>query len=148
MPAELTLTQDQVREMIAHVQSALPNEACGLLGGRAGRVQAVYPGTNTEHSPVRYRMDPKEQLRAMDTIELAGRDVVGIFHSHPQGPPVPSSTDLAQAHYPDAVYVILARQKSGEWQIRGYNLSNGQSRKVALQVEPPSRLDHRKRRRD
>jgi proteasome lid subunit RPN8/RPN11 len=148
MTVELIITEDQVQEIIAHVQSALPNEACGLLGGRAGRVQAVYPGTNTEHSPVRYRMDPKEQLRAMDTIELAGRDVVGIFHSHPQGPPVPSSTDLAQAHYPDAVYVILARQKSGEWQIRGYNLSNGQSRKVALQVEPPSRLDHRKRRSD
>jgi proteasome lid subunit RPN8/RPN11 len=146
MPAELTLTQDQVREMISHAQSALPNEACGLLGGSAGRVQAVYPGANAERSPVRYRMEPKEQLRAMDAIGLAGGDVVGIFHSHPQGPPVPSPTDLAQAYYPQAVYIILARQESGEWQIRGYNLSNGQSRKVALQVELTSRLANRKRR--
>ncbi len=146
MTAELILTEDQVREMIAHAQSTLPNEACGLLGGRTGRVQAVYPGANAERSPVRYRMDPQEQLRAMDAIELAGRDVVGIFHSHPQGPPVPSPTDLAQAYYPDAVYIILTRQRSGEWQIRGYNLSNGQSRKVALQVELTSRLANRKRR--
>ena len=132
--------------MISHAQSALPNEACGLLGGSAGRVQAVYPGANAERSPVRYRMEPKEQLRAMDAIGLAGGDVVGIFHSHPQGPPVPSPTDLAQAYYPQAVYIILARQESGEWQIRGYNLSNGQSRKVALQVELTSRLANRKRR--
>ena len=122
--------------MIAHAQTTLPNEACGLLGGKAGRVHAVYPGANAEHSPVRYRMAPQEQMRAMEAIELAGGDVLGIFHSHPEGPPVPSTTDLAQAYYPDAVYVILARQRSGVWQMRGYNIKKGRSQKVALQVEP------------
>ena len=41
MPTELTLTENQMQQMIAHAQAALPNEACGLLGGKDGRVQAV-----------------------------------------------------------------------------------------------------------
>ena len=136
MPAELTLTENQMRQMIAHAQAALPNEACGLLGGKSGRVQAVYSGANAEHSPVRYRMVPQEQLLAMDAIELAGGDLLGIFHSHPEGQPVPSATDIAQAYYPDAVYIILARPRSGKWKMHGYNLKNGRSQRVVLQVEP------------
>ena len=138
MPVELILTEDQVQQMIEHAQNALPNEACGLLGGRDGSVQAVYPGANTEHSPVRYRMDPQEQLRAMDAIELSEGYMVGIFHSHPMGLPTPSATDISQAQYPEAVHIILARHPNGEWQMRGYNLENGRSQQVALQVGPTS----------
>ena len=136
MISELTMTEDHVQQMIAHAHTALPNEACGLLGGKAGYVHAVYPGTKAEHSPSRSRMHPQEQLRAIDAIELAGGDVIGIFHSHPEGQPVPSTTDLAQAYYPDAVYIILARQRSGKWQMCGYHLIKGRSRKVVLQVAP------------
>ena len=130
------LTEDQVQQMIEHAQNALPNEACGLLGGSAGSVEAVYPGVNIEHSPVRYRMDPQEQLRAMDAIDLSGGYTIGIFHSHPTGLPIPSATDIAQAQYPETVYIILARHRSGEWQMRGYNLENGLVQKVPLQVRP------------
>ncbi len=120
--------------MISHAQMALPNESCGLLGGKAGRVHAVYPGANAEHSPVRFRMDPQDQLRAMNAIKLAGGDILGIFHSHPSGQVIPSPTDLAQAYYRDAVYVILASQRSGEWQMRGYNLAMGRNRNVIRAV--------------
>ncbi|MDP6793418.1 MAG: M67 family metallopeptidase [Anaerolineales bacterium] len=136
MPTELTLTENQTQKMIAHAQAALPNEACGLLGGKDGHVQAVYPGANAELSPARYRMDPQEQLLALDAIKLGGEDLLGIFHSHPEGQVFPSATDIAQAYYPDAVYIILARPRSGKWQMHGYDLRNGRSQKVVLQIEP------------
>ena len=135
MPTELTLTENQTQKMIAHAQAALPNEACGLLGGKDGRVQAVYSGANAELSPTRYRMDPQEQLLAMDAIELAGEDLLGIFHSHPEGQAFPSATDVAQAYYPNVVYIILARPRSGKWKMHGYNLRNGRSQRMVVQVE-------------
>ena len=135
MQKKLTITEDQIRQMVAHAQTALPNEACGILGGKAGRVQAVYPGANVENSPVVYRMNPQDQVRAMHAIQLSGGDVLGIFHSHTDGPPVPSETDISQAYYPDVVYIILARDPSGVWQTFGYNITKGRSHKITLKVE-------------
>ena len=58
MRSSLTITESQAKSMIAHAQHGLPNEACGLLGGKSGHVSTVYLGTNAEHSPIRYLLDP------------------------------------------------------------------------------------------
>ena len=136
MQNKLTISKDQIQEMIAHAQAALPNEACGILGGHAGRVQTVYPGENVENSPVIYRMKPQDQLRAMHAIQLSGGDLLGIFHSHTNGSTIPSETDISQAHYPDSVYIILARPPNGAWKTFGYNITKGNIHKITLQVEP------------
>lgn len=135
MLTELTLTEDHMQQMIVHAYNSLPYEACGLLEGKAGRVQAVYAGINADNSPVRYRMDPQEQLRTMHTIELAGRELLGIFHSHTHGPSIPSATDHAQAYYPDAVYIIMARDPNGAWKMQGYNLHEDCHQEVILTIE-------------
>ena len=71
---------------------------------------------------------------AMIALETAGWDLCGIFHSHPAGPPVPSATDLAQAYYPEAVYLILAPAGGGEWGLRGFWLSDDRVAEVPLTV--------------
>jgi len=97
----------------------LPEEACGLLAGNDQRVQEVIPIPNILHSPVRYRMDPTDQLRAFQQIEERGFELVGIFHSHPLGPNRPSDTDIAEAYYPESVYVIIYPYETG-WSARGF----------------------------
>jgi proteasome lid subunit RPN8/RPN11 len=120
--------------MVEHVARWRPEEACGLLGGPPGQVARVYTVENVYHSPVAYLMDPAAQVGAMVEIEAAGWDVVGIFHSHPAGPPTPSETDVAQALYPEAVYVILAPDGPERWAMRGFLIDDGQVREVALEV--------------
>ena len=120
--------------MLAHVQAGLPNEACGLLGGPQGKVERVYGVENVYRSPVAYYMDPAAQVEAMVEIEAAGWDVCGIFHSHPAGPPVPSATDVAQALYAEAVYVIVAPDGAGGWQMRGFEIDSGHVREVPLEL--------------
>jgi proteasome lid subunit RPN8/RPN11 len=120
--------------MVAHVQQSLPNEACGLLGGPPGQVERVYCVPNVYRSPVAYLMDPAGQVDAMIELEAAGLEVVGIFHSHPAGPPVPSATDVAQALYPESVYVILSPGGSDGWQMRGFEIADGRVREVALDI--------------
>jgi proteasome lid subunit RPN8/RPN11 len=130
----LRLTAAHRDAMLAHVQEGLPNEACGLLGGPPGMVERVYGVENVYRSPVAYYMDPAAQVEAMVEIEAAGWDVCGIFHSHPAGPPVPSATDVAQALYPEAVYVIVAPDGAGGWQMRGFEIDSGHVREVPLEL--------------
>jgi proteasome lid subunit RPN8/RPN11 len=107
-------------QICSHADEKLPEEACGLLAGKDQRVQEVIPIPNILHSPVRYRMDPTDQLRAFQRIEDGGLDLAGIFHSHPLGPDCPSDTDIAEAYYPESVYVILFPYVTTGWKARGF----------------------------
>lgn len=128
----LTLTNQQLQDMIAHVESHAPLEACGLLAGKSSTVESVLKVTNQAQSPVRYVMDPIEQLHAFEWIESNELDLLGIFHSHPTGPETVSPTDIAEAAY-DVVYIILSRM-DGRWRARGFWIEGDDYREVALQV--------------
>lgn len=125
--------------MLAHVQSLAPEEACGLLAGtRQGEsalVRAVYPVENSQHSPVRFHMEPAGQLAAFLDMEQAGQELVGIFHSHPGGPETPSPADLAEAYYPEAAYLIWFPAPAG-WTCLAYQIGGRQVRTVELTLLP------------
>lgn len=104
----LELPKDLYRQMIEHCMSGLPNEACGFLAGRDGVAERIYPLTNAAASPVYYRPADKEMLRAMTDIDDRGLQLVSIFHSHVASAPFPSVTDVREAHYPDAAYLIVS----------------------------------------
>ncbi len=118
--------------MIAHVDTHLPMEACGLLAGRGSSVESVLVVKNQAQSPVRFVMDPIEQLRAFEWIDSQGLDLIGIFHSHPTGPETVSATDIAESAY-DVVQIILARANS-IWHPRGFWIENNSYREVTLQI--------------
>ena len=128
----LTLTNEQLQKMITHVDNHAPLEACGLLAGRGSTVESVIVVQNQAQSPVRYVMDPIEQLHAFEWIESNGLDLIGIFHSHPTGPETVSPTDIAEAAYA-VVYVILANV-DGVWRARGFWIEHGDFREVTLQI--------------
>jgi len=56
----------------------------------------------------RYVIDPREQLKVFRSIDAAGEELLGIYHSHPVSQPYPSPTDRAEAHYTDVVYVLVS----------------------------------------
>lgn len=120
--------------MVAHVNRCLPEEACGLLAGPPGRVEALYPVENSLHSPVAYEMNPRAQVAAMVDLEAKGWDVVGIFHSHPSGPETPSQSDVVQAYYPDSIYVILSPTGAGAWKARGFRIRDGSVSEVGMSL--------------
>jgi proteasome lid subunit RPN8/RPN11 len=131
----LTITVTQLSEIFAHVDAHKPNEACGLLGGSGGRVEKVYLIANATPSPVSYSMKPEELVRAIVEIEERGWELLGIFHSHPAGPPTPSAADVAEAYYPDSAYVICAPDAGGRWQARAFEIKNGETREIPIRVE-------------
>ncbi len=131
---KLVLTRKQLEEVIAHALEESPNEACGLLAGRAGRVEEVYPLPNVEKSPFRYRADPEAQFRAMVDIEEKGLEILGIYHSHPSFPPYPSATDIEMAYYPEAVYLIISLRDPERPQFRAFSLAGDQPEEVEVEI--------------
>ena len=87
---------------------------------------------NQEQSPVRFVMDPREQLKAFDWIESSGLDLLGIFHSHPAGPEIVSVTDIAEAAY-EVIHIIWSRTE-GRWQARGFWIEAGEASEVTLRI--------------
>ena len=133
-PERLILTRQQVAQIEAHARSEYPREACGLLGGRNGRVESVYPLPNAERSRTRYLAEPVAQLRAMLESEDRGCDIVAIYHSHPSSPPYPSDTDLEMACYPEALYLIISLTDQRRPALRAFSIQEGKSREVKVSV--------------
>lgn len=129
---KLTLTGSQWREMQDHVERALPLEACGLLAGKNDRVEKIVPVRNQADSPVRFVMDPYEQLQAFQWMDDNHLDLLGIFHSHPAGPETASPVDVAEAAY-EVVHVILSRSETG-WRARGFWIEQGKSTEVPIEI--------------
>jgi len=128
----LNLTKEQLQRLITYVDSHAPLEACGLLAGKGSQVEVIFEVTNQAQSPVRYVMDPIEQLHAFEEIESRGLELLAIFHSHPAGPETVSPTDIEQASY-DVAYIILAHVDA-EWRARGFWIENGSYREVTLKL--------------
>jgi [CysO sulfur-carrier protein]-S-L-cysteine hydrolase len=129
----LTLSPAHLDAMRRHVAHESPLEACGLLAGKNGVVELVLAVKNAAESKVRFRMEPRAQLRAFEHIEAAGQDVLAIFHSHPKGPSVPSPTDIKEAAYP--VVHIIWSPVGRNWHARGFWIEEGHAAEVPLNVQ-------------
>jgi proteasome lid subunit RPN8/RPN11 len=128
----LSVPTSALLRMKDHVEEMAPEEACGLLSGADGRVLDVHPVENAEHSPVRFRMAPAEQVGAMLAIERRGCALVAIYHSHPQGPSGPSAADLAEAAYP--VPHFIWTHEDGKWRARLFLLEGDTAHEISFCV--------------
>jgi proteasome lid subunit RPN8/RPN11 len=93
--------------IILHARDAAPAECCGLLLGTADSIADARRARNLATNPNRFLIDPKDHIDARRDARSLDLDVVGFYHSHPHSAPVPSATDLAEASYPDHLYLIV-----------------------------------------
>ena len=128
----MQLPRALAEELVDHARADLPNECCGMIGGRDGLATAVHRATNTEGSPFMYVMDPREQLRLMDTIEAAGEDLLAIYHSHTRSAAYPSRTDVELAFFGQTLYVIVSLADPDTPQIRAFRLRRDQPADTAV----------------
>jgi proteasome lid subunit RPN8/RPN11 len=103
---------DQLRQ---HGEATYPHECCGVLvgefdeaGGKAVKTVVQCGNTRTDSPANRYHISPSELVRIKREALLAGHDIVGFYHSHPDHPAKWSATDLAEAHWTGCSYVITS----------------------------------------
>lgn len=107
MSSPLHIPQAILDEMVEHCRAGRPNEACGLLASEGGRIVKVFRMSNADASPVRYSLDPKQQLAAYNMIDAQGWELAGVFHSHTRTEAYPSPTDVRLAGE-NVPYVIVS----------------------------------------
>lgn len=90
--------------MTAHALAAAPEEACGILVGlRRGTQREVLhavPCRNVHEGSrhARFLIDPEQQLAVHREARFQGLEIVGYYHSHPEGSAAFSDEDRRQAH--------------------------------------------------
>ncbi len=114
MSGILYLSDPLRRRILAALEEAYPDEGCGLLIGRRGadggiEADEIAPSANKaadrRHA---FEVDPALILAWHKRLRGTAREIVGVYHSHPDGPAEPSPRDLARAWDPALVWLIAA----------------------------------------
>jgi [CysO sulfur-carrier protein]-S-L-cysteine hydrolase len=138
---ELLISRALLDELIAHAREEAPNECCGVVAVHGDRSQSsqgaraarVYRAVNTAASPLRFEVDGRELLRAIDEIELQGSELGAIYHSHTRTAPYPSQTDINFAvNWPGVEWIIVGLAGDGAPEVRSYLIEGGAVREVQL----------------
>ena len=86
---------DRIREYVAQSPD---EEVCGLLLGMDGTVTDILPAANVASDrALRFELDPAVLFAAHRHARSGGPQVVGHYHSHPNGSTLPSAEDAASA---------------------------------------------------
>lgn len=105
----LEVTRDVLAAIEAAAVAAHPRECCGLLLGKGGRISAIRSTENVHPAPeTHFEIDPQALIDAHRAMRDGGPQVLGYFHSHPSGDPIPSETDRAQSAGDGKVWAIAA----------------------------------------
>jgi proteasome lid subunit RPN8/RPN11 len=124
----LEITTDLLRKIHSHGEESYPEEGAGLLlgdvDGNTKRVTDVLLLSNAREGSARhnrYLLTPQDMLFGEQEAARRGKDVIGVFHSHPDHPNRPSEFDREWA-LPWFSYLITSVQSgkaagSRSWQL-------------------------------
>ncbi len=104
----LAITNDLIGQINSHVEEAYPEEGAGFLIGVEGEVKQILPLPNAREDEARHNrflITPEDYLKAELTADRLGLSLIGVFHSHPDCPNIPSEYDREWAQ-PFFSYII------------------------------------------
>ena len=135
MTASISLPRPLVNELLQHAQGSENFEVCGLISGHENHALRCYRIDNiAADRQHRYQMDPAQQIAAMKTMREHDETLFAIYHSHPGSPAVPSRTDISEAGYPEALYLIISLSTKGVLEMRGFYMSDDDVTEVELEI--------------
>ena len=109
---KIILTESQRDILSKHAIEKIPNESCALLFGKTENDQLIvhdlFLTENTEKSPVNFTISNEQLIQGYQKAEDKKLEVIGIFHSHPDSEPYPSTTDKKFMKINPVVWVIFS----------------------------------------
>ena len=110
----LWIGRADLKRLVDLAEASYPEEACALLIGRQGvaghyRVTRVEPAANVASDRRRrFEVDPGLRIGIERELRGAEEQVIGVWHSHPDGAPEPSGRDAEQIYEPRLAWLITA----------------------------------------
>jgi proteasome lid subunit RPN8/RPN11 len=121
------LTPEAEADIRRHGAETYPDECCGALILVNGAIEAFpLPNTTAEGARRRFLIGPGDYRQAEARARERGGRLAGFYHSHPDHPPRPSPTDLAQA-WPNLTYVIVSVSQGTPGDLRSWRLLEDRS---------------------
>ena len=120
-----------LEQIVQHARECLPEEGCGFLVGRGPSVDRFLPAPNALRSETAFEVEPEFLFELFRQIRVSGEDLVGIYHSHPRGPAVPSPRDVAEAYYPECTHIIVSLA-GPEPEVRAYRILDEEVLEIEL----------------
>lgn len=122
--------------IIEHAEAGFPHEVCGVLIGADGNITNFRKcrNLNTERAHDRYELDPLSFKEADEWARENGMEIMGIYHSHPDHPSLPSETDRGRA-WPEWVYMIFSVNGGRYGDARAWVLEDFDSKFIQADVE-------------
>ena len=126
----LVVSKELVERINSHVESAYPGEGAGFLLGEDGEVTEIFALPNAREEEARHNrflLTPEDYMKAeMKAMEL-GVDLIGVFHSHPDCPNIPSEYDREWAQ-PFFSYIITRMDEGKVVNHRSWKLVEDRSK--------------------
>ncbi len=104
----LNISNELIEQINSHVEEAYPEEGAGFLIGDNGEVKEIVALSNAREDEARHNrflITPEDYLKAELKADSLGLSLIGVFHSHPDCPNVPSEYDREWAQ-PFFSYII------------------------------------------
>ena len=125
----LVIAEEDLNILQVHAAEGYPHEVVGILAGirNSGEVQRIAPLIN-ERSDTnnRYKVSPLTLMRAEQTLEREGLEILGYYHSHPDHSAQYSEYDKEHA-LPNMSYLILSVYNHTPKEYRSWRLSDDRS---------------------
>jgi proteasome lid subunit RPN8/RPN11 len=134
MPIELP--RSLAEALVQHAREGRPDEVCGIVGVRDGRIVRLERARNVAEQPqFRFEIDSRDLVKVIE-LDRAGLEV-GFYHSHPATQAYPSPTDIAFARlWPGALQLMVSLRddRTTGPEIHAYRIENDVVRQEALTI--------------
>ncbi|MFN6563620.1 MAG: Mov34/MPN/PAD-1 family protein [Nostoc sp. ChiSLP01] len=138
----IQLSIEHLQIIRTHAENVYPEECCGIIFGYLAsegkttvevmptenawntEASAEISGDRTVESKKRqYAIAPQVMLQAQKQARDRSLSIIGIFHSHPDNPAIPSECDRLYA-WQGYSYIIVSVQNGKATQVRSWSLDD------------------------
>jgi proteasome lid subunit RPN8/RPN11 len=136
---KLQLRREQLEAIDKHALKNFPRECCGLLLGKfVGdfiKVEEVAEAENVLGSAVTFEIDSEFVFKVIDRAEKSGRELIGIYHSHPNVPAYISSSDNEIMRlWPGVAWLVLSVTSQGVEERKVYAMIKGKVLELKIEI--------------
>ena len=130
MKNTLLIDASAYQAIVKDLEKAFPNEGCGFFYGKDdGNARQVFttwavPNAKEGNRHRRFEISPLDYIKAERKAKEFGSTLLGVYHSHPNHPALPSVYDLRQA-MPYFSYIILSVHDAVAARMTSWRLAEG-----------------------
>ena len=133
----LVVSNELIEQINSHVEEAYPEEGAGFLIGDNGEVKEIIALSNAREDEARHNrflITPEDYLKAELKADSLGLSLIGVFHSHPDCPNIPSEYDREWAQ-PFFSYIITRVDNGKAVNSRSWRLLEDRSKYEEEEIE-------------